>query len=78
MDIENRIWNIIEKIKNTEFSDRNNEIWLTGPEYNMDSVDMVYLVLEIQKEFNYNFVKDDFENYKFVNVSGIKDALLNY
>lgn len=60
MELENKIWEYIEKIKKTTIEERDNEEWLTGIRYNMDSVDMAYLVLSLQQEFGIKFEKKRF------------------
>ena len=65
------IWEIIEKIKGIEIDNKDIYEPLTGRRYDMDAVDMVYLVLEIQNKFNLALSKVDFDTYKFINVKGI-------
>lgn len=76
MELENKIWEYIEKIKKTTIEERDNEEWLTGIRYNMDSVDMAYLVLSLQQEFGIKFEKKDFKNYQFATVSDIAKVIL--
>ena len=70
-DIYEKIWKIIEKIKGLQINDRDMLEPLTGRKYDMDAVDMVYLVLEIQNNFNLTLLNVDFEAYKFISVDGI-------
>lgn len=78
MEIENEVWKIIEKIKNREINNRDNNEWLTDTTYNFDGIDMTYLVLELQKKFRIQFQKSDFENYKFAKVNGIVSIIQSY
>lgn len=48
---------------------------LTGSVLDVNSVNFVYIVLEIMKEFNVRFDAADFENYSFNTVAGIVNAL---
>lgn len=78
MEIENEVWEIIEKIKNRKIDNRDNNEWLTDTTYNFDGIDMTYLVLELQKKFRIQFQKSDFENYKFAKVNGIVSIIQNH
>ena len=78
MEIEKEVWEIIEKIKNKKINNRDNNEWLTDTTYNLDGIDMTYLVLELQKKFRIQFQKSDFENYKFAKVNGIVSIIQSY
>lgn len=78
MEIASDVWEIIESIKNKRITERNNDEWLTGTVYNFDGIDMVYLVLELQKRYNIFFEKADFDSYRFATVNGIVDIVRGY
>ena len=73
--IEEKIWDIISNIKGKEVIYKKNAEELTGSYYNLDSVDMVYLVLEIQKFFKVNIEKMDLDNYGFLTVEKISNIV---
>ncbi|MBQ6995086.1 MAG: acyl carrier protein [Lachnospiraceae bacterium] len=73
--IEEKIWEIISNIKGKEVNYKKNDDELTGRYYNLDSVDMVYLVLEIQKFFMVKIEKKDLDNYGFLTVEKISNIV---
>lgn len=73
IDIINKLIKILNMIKKQEelYIDCNYDKPLTGIDFRFSSIDMMYLVLEISREFGVSFQDKDFENYNFNTINNI-------
>lgn len=77
-DIKDRIYTVVSKLKGNMtpamWEDGKQEA-LTGSYWGLSAIDMTYLFLELEKEFEVTFRADKLVNYEFGTLTGIEKIL---
>lgn len=73
------IYRIIENLKGDalmrELWDREQESPLTGDKWNLSAVDMAYLFLETEKQFEIKIAAVSIKDYQFNTIKGIEEIV---
>ena len=77
-DIESRIISVVAKCIGLSPDKLDTSLWqepLTGYVLNLFEVDLIYILFEIEKEFNINIPPESLEQYGFSSINGISQDL---
>lgn len=76
MDTDKKLFEIMQKFidmdRLPQLWESGKELSLTGKEWQMDAIDLVYLFLEVEKTFHISIDTSKIGNYGFNTVTGIE------
>ncbi len=82
MEMDKKLFQIMQKFIDSErlalLWGAGDELPLTGEEWNMSAIDMVYLFFEVEENFQISIDADNICNYEFNTVAGIKRMISGF
>lgn len=75
------LFDMIKAKFNISFKNENEELYdlpLTGEVWKLFGMELVILLLEIEKIYNIRFKEEDLLQYQFCTINGITDLILKY
>lgn len=77
MNLQEELLDIVKMVRGS-IPEQYEKVWdqpLTGKIWDLDAVDLVYIIMEIMERYGVRFEAEEFAEYKLNSLSGIRFAL---